>query len=84
MAKKYKDYLTVVLDVDAKWVTDSLVKDRRVALYGVNIAISQLGNKLTIDPVIPCIGPLIRLVQKRAGKTQFRFDRKNRKWGVTL
>jgi hypothetical protein len=81
--KRYADYLTAILDVDAKWVTDSFTRDRRICLYGISIAITQEGEKASIDPVIPCAGPLADLVRKHPKAVSFKFDRKRRKWRLT-
>jgi hypothetical protein len=81
--KKYADYLTVTLDVDAKWVTDGFVRDRRICLYGVGVALTQAGRKLSLDPIIPCAGPLCDLVRKYPKAQAFKFDRKKRKWRLT-
>jgi hypothetical protein len=82
MSKPMMDYLTVIVDADAKWVTDCFAKNRRLAFYGVQVAITQEGKKLTLDPVIPCAGPLADLVQKYPKASRFKFDRKKRKWKV--
>lgn len=80
--KKYADYIeSIISPANSKWVTDSLVRDRRVALYGIDICISmELSGKVELSPVIPCCGPLLRLVKKYPKHTAFRFNRKSRKW----
>jgi hypothetical protein len=82
--KKYADYIqAIVSPTNAKWVTDNFVKDRRIALYGIDICISvELSGEVELSPVIPCAGPLSRLVQRHPSDTAFRFDRKNRRWMV--
>lgn len=77
----YKDYLTAIVSTQSvKWVTDGFTKDRRIALYGLDLAIDQEGAKVSLSPVIPCCGPLADLVRKHPKATDFRFDRNKRKW----
>jgi hypothetical protein len=82
--KKYADYIEALVETEnVKWVTDSFCRDRRIALYGIGLAITQeLSGKVNIDPVIPCAGPLGRLMQKHTTATAFKFDRSRRKWKV--
>jgi hypothetical protein len=74
------DYLNARLEVDGKWVTDSLAKDRRIALYGVQISLTMIDGKVMMDPVIPCLGPLAVLLQKHPKAVQFKFDKQKRNW----
>lgn len=78
--KFYPDYISAVISADVKWVTDSFAKDRRIALYGIDVALSQEGSELSIDPVIPCMGQLCKLVKKYASCSVFRFDKVKQVW----
>ena len=81
---KYADYTEAIIEpVASKWVTNGFVRDRRIALYGIDVAIAQnLSGKLELNPVIPCAGPLAVLVKKHPKETAFKFNRKTRKWRV--
>jgi hypothetical protein len=81
--KRYADYMRAIVDADAKWVTDSFARDRRICLYGIGIALTQEGSKVSIDPVIPCAGPLAALVRKHPKARTFAFDRKKRTWRLS-
>lgn len=77
--KKYPDYLMCVIkDERSKWVTDSLVRNRRIALYGIDVAISAHGDKVEVGPSIPALSPLMKLIVKNPAHSSFQF--KNGKW----
>lgn len=84
MVRAKPDYLYVQLlepQVSVKWVTDSLIKGRRIALYGIGVCFSHFGSeRVEMSPCIPCMSPLIRLVKKYATDSQFEFDSKKRIW----
>jgi hypothetical protein len=33
--KRYADYMRAIVDADAKWVTDSFARDRRICLWQI-------------------------------------------------
>lgn len=50
------DYLECSISPrSVKWVTDSIVKGRRIALLGIGISICQHGDKIEMRPEIPAI-----------------------------
>lgn len=81
--KSYTDYLTATISgAITKWVTDSLVRDRRIVLYGIDVAIVQVGHKVEASPVIPCAGPLMDVINANPEHSMFSFNRKSKKWKV--
>jgi len=79
--KVYEDYLTAHLVVkSAKWVSDHISKDRRIALYGIDVAVSTGKNdgRVELSPCIPAMSPLCALIRKNPNATQFVW--KNKKW----
>ena len=82
--KKYGDYLTcTVMDARSKWVTDFIVRDRRICLRGIPVAISQNGKSCHLDPVIPALSSLIKLLTKHPLWADMTWSEKTRKWRPT-
>ena len=84
--KKYGDYTEAIIEPEqSKWVTDGFVSGRRIALYGIDIAlVCNLDGKVELNPVIPCAGSLAKLVKSHPQETAFEFNRNNRKWRVMV
>jgi len=77
--KHYPDAIEAYLQPKhSKWITDCLIRGRRIALYGIEVCISQDGGKFTVSPVIPCAGPLHELIKANANATAFSWNGK--KW----
>ena len=81
--RKYKDYLEayLVTPKSVKYVTDLIIKDRRVCLRGIDICICAEGSKVSVDPVIPCVGPLLQLLKANPKLDDITF--KGKKWYPT-
>lgn len=79
--KNYPDYLDcMIVPESGKWVSDHIIKGRRIAMYGIGVGISFDGKKVTLNPVIPALSPAIKLLQKYSAAQQIAWDRKKRKW----
>ena len=76
------DYIEFIAQpLASKYVSDIITHGRRIALYGINMAvIQQLDGRVEIDPVIPALGQLIRLIGKHEQFVAFKWNRKSRQW----
>ena len=80
-----KDYMSFWIDEPnlGKWVSDLIIRGRRIGLNGIGVSITVEDGKVSVAPVIPCMGPALRLLKKHPKLTSITFDRKKRKWKPT-
>lgn len=83
----YPDFLDAIFDTPStsKYVSDTLIRGRRIVLrqIGVSVSISDGRGKVELSPVIPCVGPALRLLQKHPKLDDIIFDREKRRWEPT-
>lgn len=79
------DYMNFWLDEPnlGKWVSSFIIRGRRVCLNGIGLSIVVEDGKVSVNPVIPCMGPALRLLKKHPKLTSITFDRKKRRWKAT-
>ena len=75
------DYIEWFSNGDGKFVTSTFVRGRRIAFYGLPVAISQHGTKVEMSPVFPCMGPLLKLVKSNPECNEFTWTGKEWKAG---
>lgn len=79
LERRYPDYLEYDSHTgSAKYVSDYIVKGRRVCLYGLGVVFSQNGERLEMSPSIPALGPLCKLLHDRLEVTTCKWT--GRKW----
>lgn len=81
---KYPDHLSCSFEaVNSKWVSDHIVKDRRICLYGIRVHIESTKSGLArLAPEIPAMIPLMKLIQANPKFSEFRWDGQKRKWMI--
>jgi hypothetical protein len=80
--KQYADYITGSFEpASSKWVSDHIVRGRRIALYGIRINFCTAKNgSVEMNPEIPCMGPMMEVIKKHPQEHEFVFDKRKRKW----
>lgn len=73
---KMRDYFEWCSSGASKFVTSSFIKGRRIAFYGIGMAMTQYGKKLEMNPVFPCMGPLMKLVKANPKCNAYRWSGK--------
>jgi len=84
--ERFADYITGSFEAESsKWVSDHIVKDRRIALYGIRINLCTGKNgRVEMNPEIPCMGPLMEVIKKHPYEHEFVFNKLKRKWVALL
>lgn len=61
--KRYPDVLEAyVTPKHSRYISDLIIKGRRITMHNIEVAIVADRGKLSLDPCIPCLGPAIRLL----------------------
>ena len=77
------DYITWDSDGRVKYVTSLLVRGRRIALYGIGACAVSNDGKVEIDPIIPALSPLLRLIESSPSVDAFRWQKESG-WALAL
>lgn len=65
--KGYPDILhaSLVADVNStEWISDSIIRGRRIRLRGIGVHAIQEGGKLSLSPVLPHVAKALALLKR--------------------
>lgn len=83
----YPDILEAVVNEPSvsHYISDNFIRGRRIALRGIGVAVSFASDhgRVSLSPVIPCVGPALRLLQQHPKLNDITFNREKQRWEPT-
>jgi hypothetical protein len=77
----HPDILEFRIPTGGKWISNSITRDkRRIVLYNIGVHVEFVETVMSASPEIPCLAPLLDLLQTNPELHEVRWDEINKVW----